>query len=367
MKNTSIIKILLASILLSIYCLFYTSCNSCTSSKHTPQEKQSSSTRELERTFPEIDVPSIIEDKDKLNYIAEHFWNQYLDTAKIYLCDSTHVNGVPKSELKKVFGQYSALLNMNLFPENYFDDKRDGRGEKGEFALQAYIAEYQHSIKLIEVLFENLVNFQTHYPESKIISEFTSLASTYLYGPNSPTRNEELYHAYVQNLVKCNLISEEEKMIYEYEERLTGLNRIGTKVANLDLKDIKGKVFSIHDFKSEYTILIFINPGCNSCKYIIDQLKSAPEIVQMIKKRELTIVTAYIDSQLELWKEHLDDYSTDWYNGYDFKTKVREDLVYNVRSIPSIYLLDSHKNIILKDMPETLLFNFLNCWNIAHL
>ena len=39
------------------------------------------------------------------------------------------------------------------------------------------------------------------------------------------------------------------------------------------------------------------------------------------------------------------------YNGYDPDYAIRTDRLYDVRAIPSLYLLDSEKTVLMKDAP----------------
>ena len=48
-------------------------------------------------------------------------------------------------------------------------------------------------------------------------------------------------------------------------------------------------------------------------------------------------------------------------NGYDHNYAIRTDLIYNVRGIPSIYLLDAEKTVLMKDAtPERVLTALAN-------
>ena len=52
-------------------------------------------------------------------------------------------------------------------------------------------------------------------------------------------------------------------------------------------------------------------------------------------------------------------YPDEWYNGFDPDMVIRNDELYNVRAIPSLYLLDKDKRVILKDAPENKIFQYL--------
>jgi hypothetical protein len=93
---------------------------------------------------------------------------------------------------------------------------------------------------------------------------------------------------------------------------------------------------------------------------IINTLKSFPQLQEGIRTGKLAVLNIYIDEDLQAWKEYMPIYPTEWYNGYDPDYVIRTDVLYNVRAIPSLYLLDKDKKVIMKDTPEARLFEWLN-------
>ena len=53
-------------------------------------------------------------------------------------------------------------------------------------------------------------------------------------------------------------------------------------------------------------------------------------------------------------------YPEEWYNGFDPDLAIRTEDLYNVRAIPSLYLLDADKRVILKDAPEDKVFSVIS-------
>lgn len=92
---------------------------------------------------------------------------------------------------------------------------------------------------------------------------------------------------------------------------------------------------------------------------IINVLKGEPNISQMILSGRLAVLNIYIDEDIEAWRSYMPIYPEEWYNGFDPDFIIRNDVLYNVRAIPSLYLLDAEKKVILKDTPEERLFNHL--------
>jgi hypothetical protein len=79
----------------------------------------------------------------------------------------------------------------------------------------------------------------------------------------------------------------------------------------------------------------------------------------MISSGRLAVVNVYIDQDLAAWREYLPEYPKEWYNGYDPAYIIRQDILYNIRGIPSLYVLDKDKKVIMKDAPEERVFAFL--------
>ena len=92
---------------------------------------------------------------------------------------------------------------------------------------------------------------------------------------------------------------------------------------------------------------------------IIQVLKGDQKISAMISQGRLAVLNIYIDEDLQAWREYMPIYPEEWYNGFDPDLVIRTDNLYNVRAIPSLYLLDSDKRVIMKDAPENKLFNYL--------
>ena len=71
----------------------------------------------------------------------------------------------------------------------------------------------------------------------------------------------------------------------------------------------------------------------------------------MIASGELAVLNIYIDEDLGEWYNYMPIYPSSWYNGYDPDYAIRTDRLYDVRAIPSLYLLDSEKTVLMKDAP----------------
>lgn len=86
------------------------------------------------------------------------------------------------------------------------------------------------------------------------------------------------------------------------------------------------------------------------CKTVHEQLTGSRLITEMQKKKLLKIVALYPDEDITAWKKHLPVVPREWINGYDKELKMRNEELYDLKAIPTLYLLDKDKKVILKDV-----------------
>jgi len=312
-----------------IYFLFFLLC-AC-----GPRGGKGVSDAPARREFPSVEVPSMyVDPQERAGFAAAHFWDRFTDTTKVYACDSLTVNGVPAAALEGQMGLFASLL--------------------GELPADA-------GAQAVIRLYDRADAFERKFPDSNVFEELGRLTRHYLYDPNSPVRNEDLYYFFVDRLGRSDLIDNGYRMGYEWDARMCRLNRVGTPAADFSFTDTRGRVRTLYGVKAERTVLIFGNPGCQACQEIMEDMESTPEVSALIASGRLQVVDVYIDQEIDDWKAHIPDYPATWINGYDHNYAIRTDLIYNVRGIPSIYLLDAEKTVLMKDAtPERVLTALAN-------
>lgn len=167
-----------------------------------------------------------------------------------------------------------------------------------------------------------------------------ALSEKYLYDPQSPYRNEDLYAVIAQKEGKENIAA------------MCALNAVGTRAADFVTEDRRGRRSSLYEVKADYTLIFFSNPYCNACKDIIEILKDEETVFpKMVNSGELAVVNMYIDEDLEQWRSYLKAYPRNWHTAFDPTFTLRNNEKYNIRAIPSLYLLDENKVVLMKDAP----------------
>ena len=191
----------------------------------------------------------------------------------------------------------------------------------------------------------------------KLFLYFTEMADKYLYDPNSPMRNEELYMPVLEAMIQTPALSDTEKMLSKHRLEWAYKNRVGTKATDFQYADIQGKTGTLYQVKAEYLIVFFNNPGCSSCMEHIESISRSPVINQFLLENRLRILSVYSGQELEEWKAHYADYPVGWINGYDKPLTI--ETKYDLKAIPTLYLLDKNKRVLLKDAPIIQIENYL--------
>lgn len=285
------------------------------------------------RQFPSVNIPSVVSGNDAAEYAVYYFWDSFTDTSVIYPSDSSLINGVLKADFERSFYVWASAVAD---------------------------ADMEKASKAVGRLFDRISLMEHKDSSSNVLEAVGDMMGKYFYDPNSQLRNEDIYGEFAVMMSGSDIVSEERRGIYSYEAGMCNLNRTGTAAADFVFCDSKGRTKSLYDINSEYTLLFFSNPGCAACRQIISVLEENEKFNFMVESGRLAVVNVYIDEELDEWYKYLNEYPEKWFNGYDPEYVIRTDLLYNVRAIPSLYLLDKYKTVILKDAPENKIFAVLD-------
>ena len=284
--------------------------------------------------FPDVQLPSMISgQQEALEYMAVNYWNGMTDPSRRnYPSDSLLVSGVRRGDVEQKFADWTSIM---------------------EYAGNGIWS------KAVGNLYDRALACERKDTASQVFETFVDLFQKYYYNPNSPMRNEDVYYHFVSRYASYEGLSDVLKGKYEREARLCALNTIGTKAADFRFTDRRGNTRNLYDIKAELTLLFFSNPGCDACMNIINVLREDPVISSMVASGRLAVANIYIDEDIQAWRSYMPVYPEEWYNGFDPDMVLRNNEIYAVRAIPSLYFLDKEKNVLLKDVPESVLFNYL--------
>ena len=283
------------------------------------------------RNFPSVNVPALVTDPgQRLKYSLEHYWDGFF--AGDGITDSSAVLGVKKADLEQALASYLQLVS--------YVPKAEGQ-------------------KAVGKLFQNIEEKQAADTAGHVYLLMTDMVSLYLYDPNSPFRDEDLYLPFVRGMIKSPFTRKDVLPGYVYEEKMCSLNRYGAIATDFKFKEIDGRIRNLHGIKAEYIILFFSNPGCEACRDYMLTLNGSEKIKSLVKEGKVAVLNIYIDRELDKWRDYVHNYPSFWTNAYDYRFIIRDEAIYNVRAIPSIYLLDRDKRVMMKDTPPEKVLDFI--------
>ncbi|MBO7396882.1 MAG: DUF5106 domain-containing protein [Bacteroidales bacterium] len=295
---------------------------SCGGRGRTPAPKPSQA-----RAFPSVEIPAMISDPDqRLEFSVLHFWDNFLSS--LVSKDTLLLNGVDPEEVESQLGTFVTLAEMA-------PRKTAAEGVSRLFSKAEALG------------------------DRPLMDGMAALVRKYLYDPNSPVRDEDLYGAFVTPLSNSPLTDPLARISLGFEAEQCAKNAVGSIAADFPFTDTAGKIRTLHGIKAPRTLLIFGNPDCQACREITEALEADPDLREMVRSGALAVVDVFIDREVDEWKAKVSAFPSSWICGYDHGFLIRDNLLYNVRGIPSLYLLDADKRVLLKDAPVEKLFEAL--------
>lgn len=267
---------------------------------------------QTEKAFAPPEVPLMLTSPEsRAAYLVSHYWDNF---------DFTDTTLIAKSEITE-----QALANfLHLLPRVSLADS--GKALKG------------------------LMNAAS--ADSTMFVHFVKLTERYLYDPNSPLRNEEYYIQVLDYLVSSPKLDDVHKLRPQHQLKQAMKNRPGDIATDFRYTTADGTIARMSAIKADYTVLFFNNPDCRDCRRVKDFIKHS-EIFNRLSKAKsvpsLRVLAVYPDEDVSLWKRA--EYPEIMINSYDAQQAVMKQELYDLKAIPTFYLLDKDKRVILKDAP----------------
>lgn len=167
-----------------------------------------------------------------------------------------------------------------------------------------------------------------------------------------------LFEKYHSKGVSYWLNEKQLKSISERAYMVMG-NLIGQPAGEMTMTDGNGKVTSLYNIKSKFTVVCFWDPTCGHCQKELPLLDSFYQAKW--KKEGVKVFTVLTDNaNMNSWKKFIEKHHLDeWANVYESEEqalavqkagKPSYRQLYDVIETPTVFLLDSQKRIIAKKL-----------------
>lgn len=267
-----------------------------------------------EASFPFPEIPAMLtQPEERKAYLLEHYWDRF------NFGDTTLVNNREVTE--QGFVNQISLLADGVTPE--------------------------------KVIRESLKNWCSRFmPEAQARQVMMQLADDYLYNPNSPFYNEGLYGVYLETMLEVLPEEDARRSSFDFKLRLLRRNKVGDKATDFSyyLPDGQKKSLVATSVRGNRLLLVFYDPECESCHEVLREMTADASLAEAVKAGRVTVLAVYTEGNQEAWRKGLADMPEGWIIGTD-RQKVKEEALYDLKAMPSLYLLDGQKRVLLKDAP----------------
>lgn len=269
---------------------------------------------ETEASFPFPEIPAMLtQPEERKAYLLEHYWDRF------NFADTALVNNREVTE--QGFVNQISLLADGATPE--------------------------------KVIRESLKNWCSQFmPEAQARQVMMQLADDYLYNPNSPFYNEGLYGVYLETMLEVLPEEDARRSSFDFKLRLLRRNKVGDKATDFSyyLPDGQKKSLVATSTRGNRLLLVFYDPECESCHEVLREMTADASLAEAVKAGHVTVLAVYTEGNQEAWRKGLADMPEGWIIGTD-RQKVKEEALYDLKAMPSLYLLDGQKRVLLKDAP----------------
>ena len=183
----------------------------------------------------------------------------------------------------------------------------------------------------------------------KTFEWFVMAARGVLSDPNSQLRDDELYMPVLRIRIASPFTDEVTRERCRYRLDILSQNRIGHKANNIRYTLADGFEGTLYGIKAEYTLIFINNPGCEMCRTVREGISESEILMKAVSSGRLKVLAIYPDQDLDEWLRYRSEMPREWINGYDRDCVMRSEGTYNLAAIPSLYLLDKDKTVLVKD------------------
>lgn len=195
---------------------------------------------------------------------------------------------------------------------------------------------------------------------------FYNTLEKYLYDATSPMRNEALFIPILQKMMASNKLNDDDKLRPAMLLKSVSKNKVGSMAADFSYTKPDGSRHQLSEVQTPLTLLLFFDPECDDCHQVIMRLEKTDVLNQLTADRQLTVLAVYPGENKRLWQTMAQHMLPTWEIGMDESQTIYNKELYDILGFPSMYLLDQHKTVILKDASLTALEEYFGANENTH-
>ena len=239
--------------------------------------------------------------------------------------------------------------HLSLHYWDHFDFKNKDLIDTPDIAEQAYVdflSILPYTDKAEEAVAEL---YKRAAVEKEMLVYFMNLGDKYLYQPNSPMHNEDYHIMQLRAVIASPALDEHEKLRPRYMLETALKNRPGDIAADFGFSLRGGGRQKLSEIEADCLLIYFNDPDCDDCRRVKDLLASSSVINEHLSSGKLKILSVCVEGKSEAWENAT--FPTGWIDACDENKLLTEEQIYDLKAMPTLYLLDKSKRVLLKDAP----------------
>lgn len=283
----------------------------CTAPK---ADKATAEAAEELRAFPYPEIPNLLTaPADRHDYLLQHYWDNYdfADTTLVL-----HNADVTEQGMSN----YLSLLNDTLTTEG-----------SARQALRTFCTAL--------------------HGHAEAQQYFVDKFDDYLFDVNSPVYSEATFARYLEVMTADTLIDEAHRLRFAPVLEVIRRNNPGMRATDFGYTTPDGRLHTLLGTPAvnDRLLVVFFDPDCEHCKEELSVMFADEWLATALSRRQLALLAVYTEGDEELWRSALDKFPAGWQVGNDASTAIRGRLLYDLKAMPTLYLLDGAHTVLLKD------------------
>lgn len=172
------------------------------------------------------------------------------------------------------------------------------------------------------------------------------IVESYLYDPESPVYSPDLMMAALaaaDSLQRLGAGCRESLLLKELQR-----NAPGTRAADVAYTDRHGRRHTLHESRVAQ-LVVFYDPDCEHCAEEMSLLAASEELARAVAAGDVAVRAIYPGADERRWREHAAGLPGAWTVGMNASDPVGAQGAYDIRTTPSIYLLDDGGKVVLRE------------------
>lgn len=182
-------------------------------------------------------------------------------------------------------------------------------------------------------------------PQEELMT-YARQAEDILYPPYSTCCGRVAYRTLLARLLQGGNDDDITLLRYKYQYEMLCRNNESETATDFLYYDVEGREHRLSEHQGSRTLLIFNDPECEECALLRERIIASGNFLGCPIDSTTTVLLIYPDEPTDAWREAVSHYPSTWVVGYS------EDVsdVYDLRTLPSTYLLDETHCIKMRDV-----------------